>query len=230
MTLTLEQLDRLASEVPPSYRALVLVAGVLGLRWSEAVGLQVGDVDFLRRTLTVRRTIAEVEGRFHVADTKSRSSRRTMSVPTFVVDELAKHLSEHRRGAGQDELVFVSARGGTLRHAFEYRVFKGAVDRAGLDSSLTFHGLRHVAATLMVEQGEHPHVIQARLPHATSRLTMELYAHVPEAADRQVASHLDRAWARTSRARSGTQRARGTRMRRPRHVATCEAPAQKQWR
>lgn len=45
VSLTLEQLDRLASCTPPPYRALVLVAGVLGLRWSEAVGLQVGDVD-----------------------------------------------------------------------------------------------------------------------------------------------------------------------------------------
>jgi integrase len=41
---------------------LILVAGVLGLRWSECAGLQIGDVNFLRRTLTVRRTIAEVEG------------------------------------------------------------------------------------------------------------------------------------------------------------------------
>lgn len=78
--------------------------------------------------------------------------------------------------------------------------------RLGLDPALTFHGLRHVAASLMVEQGEHPRVIQARLGHATSRLSMERYAHVPEAADRQVAAHLDAGWAsattRTQRARS----------------------------
>ena len=176
----------------------MLVAGVLGLRWCEAVGLQVGDVDFLRRTLTVRRTIAEVEGRFHLAGTKSRSSRRTMSIPAFLVDELAQHLAQHRRRAGKADLVFVSARGGPLRHSFEYRVFKNAVDKAGLDVSLTFHGLRHVAATLMVEQGEHPRVIRARLGHATSRLTIKLYAHVPEAADRQVVAHLDDAWTEIS--------------------------------
>ena len=52
-------------------RAVILVAGVLGLRWSEAIGLRVGDVDFLRRTLTVRRTIAEVEGKFRIAETKA---------------------------------------------------------------------------------------------------------------------------------------------------------------
>ena len=90
---------------------------------------------------------------------------------------------------------------------FAEQVFNPAVERAGLDQALTFHGLRHIAASLMVEQGEHPRVIQGRLGHATARLSMELYAHVPEAADRDVATHLDARWKAfttgTDRARSG---------------------------
>ena len=73
-----------------------------------------------------------------------------------------------------------------LRRYFEERVFKPAVTKSGVAESLTFHGLRHIAASLMVEQGEHPQVIQARLGHPTARLSMELYAHVPEATDRDV--------------------------------------------
>lgn len=193
-TLTLEELDRLADAVPGPYRGMILVSGVLGLRWSELIGLQVGDIDFLRRTLTVRRTIAEVEGVFHTADTKTRSSRRTMSLPTFLVDELAQHLAEHRPGATKEDLVFTAPQGGPVRRFFEARTFKPAVTRADLDDRLTFHGLRHVAASLMVEQGEHPRVIQSRLGHATARLSMELYAHVPDSADRDVAAHLDAGW------------------------------------
>lgn len=111
-TLRLDELARLAAAVPDSYEALILIAGVLGLRWSEAVGLRVGDVDFLRRTITVRRTIAEVKGKFCVTDTKSRSSKRTLSVPAFLIDELARHISAHRQGTAQDNLVFASPRGG----------------------------------------------------------------------------------------------------------------------
>ncbi|MGH9541459.1 MAG: hypothetical protein ACRD2H_06215 [Terriglobales bacterium] len=44
----------------------------------------------------------------------------------------------------------------------------------------------------MVEIGVHPRVMQGRAGHATSKLTMELYAHVPESADRQAAESLDR--------------------------------------
>jgi integrase len=57
---------------------------------------------------------------------------------------------------------------------------------------LTFRGLRHAAITTMVELGVHPRVMQGRAGHATSKLTMELYAHVTESADRQAAELLDR--------------------------------------
>ena len=93
-----------------------------------------------------------------------------------------------------DDLVFTSPEGGPLRRYFAEPVFNPAIKRAGLDPSLTFHGLRHVAASLSFEQGEHRRVIQGRLGHATARSSMELYAHVPEAADRDVANHLDSRW------------------------------------
>jgi len=86
-----------------------------------------------------------------------------MSVPAFLIDELARHISNHRPGTGPDDLVFTGAQGGPLRRSFEARTFKPALEKACLDPALTFHGLRHVAASLMVEHGEHPRVIQARL-------------------------------------------------------------------
>ncbi|MFN2503901.1 MAG: tyrosine-type recombinase/integrase [Acidimicrobiales bacterium] len=87
--------------------------------------------------------------------------------------------------------MFTGPAGGTLRRSFAARVFNPAVARAGLPDELTFHGLRHVATSFMVEDSVHPRVIQHRLGHATARLSMELYAHVPEATDRDLATHLD---------------------------------------
>jgi integrase len=126
-------------------------------------------------------------------------------VPAFLIEEPAGHVAAHSTRSGPDDLLFTGPKGGLLRRSFAARIFAPAVRRAGLDAALTFHGLRHVAASLMVQAGEHPRVIQQRLGHATSRLSMELYAHVPEAADREVAAHLDAQFS----IRSGTQRARG---------------------
>lgn len=68
------------------------------------------------------------------------------------------------------------------------------------------------------EDGEHPRVIQHRLGHATARLSMELYAHVPEATDRDVASHLDSRFRAADRLRQrgsdGTERGIGLHPRR----------------
>ena len=49
-------------EVPEHYQALVLVGAVLGLRWGEAVGLRVRDVDFMRHTVTIAQTVEELSG------------------------------------------------------------------------------------------------------------------------------------------------------------------------
>jgi integrase len=190
-----EQLEKLASEVPARFPALVLVAGVLGLRWGEAVGLRVRDIDFLRRTVTVAQIVEETAGHLAVVkEAKTAAGLRTLAAPGFLIDELAQHLAEHRTGiAGDPEgLVFVGPRGGVLRRRFGERTFAPAVVKAGLDPSLTFRGLRHAAITTMVELGVHPRVMQGRAGHATSKLTMELYAHVTESADRQAAELLDR--------------------------------------
>jgi len=170
------------------------VAGVLGLRWGEAVGLRIKDVDFLRRTVTVAQTVEEVKGQLRlVSEAKTRSSLRTMATPEFLIEALADHLTAYRPDTqgDPDALVFVGPRGGVLRRRFGERIFAPAVDRAGLDPSLTFHGLRHVAITAMVDAGVHPRVMQGRAGHANSKLTMELYAHVPESADRQAAKALE---------------------------------------
>ncbi|HET9773138.1 MAG TPA: tyrosine-type recombinase/integrase [Acidimicrobiia bacterium] len=185
-----QDLDRLAAAMRPEYRPVVYVAGVLGLRWSEIAGLRVRHLDFLRRTLTVTETIAEVSGRLQPATTKSAASRRTLSVPPFLMAMLAEHLAASGR-PGPDDLVFTAPAGGPLRVAnFRLRVWAPAVEVAGL-GDLTFHGLRHAAASFMVGAGEHPRVIQHRLGHSTARLSLELYAHVSEAADRDAAAHLD---------------------------------------
>lgn len=210
-TLTPAQLAELAKGLPELDRPLVYVAGVLGLRWSEVAGLRVRALDFLNRTLTLSETVAEVNGRLLLdEDVKTAASGRTMAVPPFVMDMLAAHLA--RRGltaADAEALVFVAPKGGPLRATnFRTRRWADAVEALVKDSpeleGLTFHGLRHVAASLMVDSNEHPRVVQHRLGHATARLSMELYAHVSEAADKEAAAHLETLFS----AASGTDVAR----------------------
>ena len=111
--LSADELERLARAIPEAYRPMVFLAGVLGLRWSQVAGLRVDRIDFERKRLEISETCAEVDGKIVFADVKTRSSRRTLNVPKFVIDMLSVHLA--RRGTPKpDALVFLAPEGGAL--------------------------------------------------------------------------------------------------------------------
>jgi len=175
-------LVRLADAVPPRYRALVLVGGVLGLRWGEAIGLRTCDIDFVRRTVAVAQVVEEVSGRLRVlpGEAKTAGSLRTLAAPPFLLHELASHTEVHR-GDKSRRPPGAPHRRPSRKHPPPS--LRGADLPPGpgagrLDPSLTFHGLRHVVMSTLVDENVHPRVIQSRAGHASSRLTMELYAHV----------------------------------------------------
>lgn len=63
---------------------------------------------------------------------------------------------------------------------------------------VTIKGLRHTHATLLLELGEHPKVVQEHLGHSTITTTMNIYSHVTptmqKAAADRFAAHLGGAW------------------------------------
>ena len=98
--LSADQLDMLASEAG-CYRSLVLLLGVGGLRWGEAIALRVCDVDFLRRRVELHRNAVWVGSGSSSASLKSNKNR-TVVVPAFVMDALA----QTAEGKGRDDLLW----------------------------------------------------------------------------------------------------------------------------
>jgi integrase len=192
--VTGDGLVAIAAAAGEAYAPLVLLAGVLGLRWGEVAGLSVRSLDVLRSTVTIDAAMTrDRKGAPVLGVPKSEAGRRTLAVPQPLTALLADHL--RRRGltaADGDELVFTSARGAPLRYSnFRRNVWLHAVAAAGLDG-VTFHDLRRAAATALVVEGVDPKTVQARLGHSDVRLTLEVYAQVVSEADRDAA---DRAWA-----------------------------------
>lgn len=94
------------------YRPMLYLA-LLGLRWGEIAGLRVGDVDFLRGSLTVTRQRTRGEkGRMVEHDPKTRAGRRSLSLPAWMTEMLANHLVQRAlTGDAADALLFASPRG-----------------------------------------------------------------------------------------------------------------------
>jgi len=61
---------------------------------------------------------------------------------------------------------------------------------AGLPD-IRFHDLRHTAATLMLQQGVHPKVVQERLGHSDISMTLNTYSHVLPVMQEEAAGKMD---------------------------------------
>jgi integrase len=193
--LDVDAVAALANTIDDRYRVLVATAAYTGLRWAELAGLRVRRVDLLRRRLTVVETLVEVKGQLVFKGPKTAASRRAVTLPRFVCDGLAAHLSRYPT----TDLMFTSTEDTPLRRTnFRRRDWLPAV-RASVGEPMRFHDLRHTHAALLIAQGEHPKVIQNRLGHASIRTTLDTYGHLFDGLDEGVADRLEKAVAPSSR-------------------------------
>lgn len=190
------QVRALAEEITPPYGTLVTFAAYTGLRAGEIAALRVGRLDFLRRTIDVRESATDINGRLTYGTPKTRTSRRTVPLPSFLVEPLSQLIAPY----ADDPMAFVfrSPDGGPLRHGNFYgRAFKPAVVRALPESlhALRFHDLRHTAAALMIATGADPYSIMRRLGHSSIQVTFDRYGHRFPERDAAITEGLERMFA-----------------------------------
>lgn len=156
-------------------RTMVLVMGLCGLRWGEMAGLHVEDVDFARMRLDVRRSATEVGGVVRV-DVPKNGEWRQVAFP----DLLLVPLREACGGRDGGDVLFPAADGGYVRRMHgpndDSSWFFWAKRRAGIGKPLTFHDLRHTAASLMVSAGANVKAVQRQLGHKSAAMTLDVYA------------------------------------------------------
>lgn len=188
--VSLAQLYAIADEVPSRYRALVLMAGLAGLRQGELFALRRSDIDLDAAVVAVRRKrLRLASGEVIEDDPKSEAGRRTVSLPRLLVSELRPHLLQWA-GSGPDGYVFTGPEGLPLeRSNFRARVWVPAIGEVGL-SGLRFHDLRHTAGTLAARTGATTKELMARFGHASPRAAM-IYQHAAADRDRVIAEGLD---------------------------------------
>jgi integrase len=210
-----EQINALAAEVPPRYRALVLLAGYCGLRWGELVGLRRHRIDLEARTVAVVEQMTEIDGHLQPGSPKSEAGKRVVTMPRFVANALTEHLTTWAK-EGAKGLVFPTPEGGLLRRSnFRRRVWLPAVEAVGVEG-LRFHDLRHSAATLAAAAGATTKELMARIGHSSYEAAIR-YQHVVAERDAAIADALEGLGnvrplkAKPKRDRSGTDVARGKR-------------------
>ena len=168
-----------------AHGALVHTALATGLRLGELLGLRWEDVDLQAGVLHVRQSLQHLGGyQSTFRQPKTHRSARPVSIPVATADRLRRHRirqAEELLAAGlsrQDPgLVFTDALGLPIHHEAWRRSWRKIVERSGL-AYLRFHDLRHVHASLLLQQGVHPKIVSERLGHSGIGITMDIYSHV----------------------------------------------------
>ena len=185
--LTLNQLMKVA-ERAGFYRDVILVLGLCGLRWGELVGLQVKDINVSAGTLTIRRSLVEINGKLEESTTKSHRWR-IVHLPAILQSVCHRWVFEKN----QEDPLFHTQEGTFLRNTnFTRRVFIPAL-RAAEVKKIRIHDLRHTAASIAISAGATPNMVKEMLGHSDVQLTMRVYAHIFEADREKVAANVDRA-------------------------------------
>jgi integrase/recombinase XerD len=147
-------------------RALLEMLYGTGARISEAVGLDLDDVDLEEGTVLLR---------------GKGSKERIVPVGSYARDAVASYVAGARvdltaAGKGTPAL-FLNARGGRLSRQSAWTVIVRAADRAGVTAEVSPHTLRHSFATHLLEGGADVRVVQELLGHA-SVTTTQIYTLV----------------------------------------------------
>lgn len=172
----------------------ILLAGAMGLRRSEALGVRWSRIDWEKRTVLLDTKIVEYRENGKkkvepVEEMKNKSSRRTLPLPDPVV-EMLQVQKEHREvyrkmfqgsyNAQYLDYVCVNQLGELLRPSYVTDHFRELLEKYGL-RHIRFHDLRHTFASLLINQDVPLINVSNFLGHSDLSTTANIYAHLDKA-------------------------------------------------
>ena len=184
--ITVEEFHSLVPLIREPYRTMVLIAGCLGLRASEIVGLQWADFDFDGLTLLVRRSV--VHGR--VDDVKTEYSHDHVPLDPA----LAGALLEHKDRCHMTEEGWLFANPATDRPYHQEEIQKthirNAATEVGIKANIGWHTFRHSYRSWL-DQVQAPIGVQRELMrHASIQTTMNVYGRAMSEGKREAHSNV----------------------------------------
>ena len=202
-TLTVEELEAFLDfneseedDLNPMYRLIAYT----GIRRGEAVAIQWADINFEKRTLSIRRA-GDTANLGMVKNTKTNRARNLE-----LTDSLIQVLKQHKANreilgkefVAKEAFVFGSVKNTLRRNNDVGARFSRAVARAREQikklelPQFTLKTLRHSHATQLLAEGVNPKIVQERLGHSDIAVTMNTYSHVTPTMQREAIEKLEK--------------------------------------
>lgn len=156
-----------------------------GLRRGELLGLKWEDIDLTAGVIRVRQQVSRIDGKIVEAPLKTKNAYRTVTISPQAIDVL-----NTQKAKTHDEYVFPSPNGGPISPASVNNMLKRVLKRAGI-LRVRFHDLRHTFATLALQNGVDIKTVSGMLGHFSAGFTLDTYAHVTTAAQKEAARTME---------------------------------------
>ena len=191
--------------IPEQVRLLFNLAIYAGLRKGELLALQWSDVDFEQDVIRVSKSVIVVDGQHVCTKPKTKTSYRSVSIPHFLTQRLSALKASREDFIAQvgdywkgEDWIFVQDNGKMMNYSTPYQAFQDVLHRYNQDKlpqdqlpRISFHGLRHTSATLLIAEHQDIKTVSKRLGHAQTSTTMNIYAHALQESDRKAADSLE---------------------------------------
>lgn len=193
-------------DIPTQLKVFFNLALFGGLRRGELIALTWDDISFENNIISITKSTGYTGKETITKAPKNKSSVREVKVPGPVIDILKKYRKEQqelRLSLGDqwqgDNYIFIQWNGKQMNLSTPYHAFKDIINKynstvvepADQLPDIPLHGLRHTSATLLISENVDVRTVSARLGHAQTSTTMNIYAHSLKKLDEKAADALD---------------------------------------
>lgn len=176
----------------------ILIAIYTGMRRGEVLGLTWSNVNFDKGYILVDKALYSTSKGLEISSPKTEKSIRKIAIPKTLIKELKSYQIKQMKNRlklgtlyQENNMVCCNNDGTFINPKSFSRKFHSLLTTNNLPL-VRFHDLRHSHASLLVKLGVQPKVISERLGHSNISITMDLYSHVYEETDKEVANMFEK--------------------------------------
>lgn len=176
----------------------VMIAISTGMRRGEILGLVWKNIDLDNRIIKVSQALYPTKEGLVILPPKTESSIRNISIPLTLIDILKEYKIKQEQMKKllennyiDNDLVCCTADGRPIHPTTLNHKFHNLLKENNLPL-IRFHDLRHSHASLLLKEKVPAKVISERLGHSNVNITLNLYSHIYEETNMEVANTFDK--------------------------------------
>ena len=160
----------------------IMLAGCLGMRRGEVLGLQWSDIDFEKRELHINKSRTQVGNKDIVKAPKTERSKRTLALSPSLIDVLTRQKAwqDKKRASKyyfeENDYVVTTSKGKPYDCTYLSTCFSEHMEKIGF-KGIHFHTLRHSFASIANAAGVPMSDISSALGHTNINVTSTIYTH-----------------------------------------------------